>query len=102
MSPQGRLALVLGGLAGLLVAVAAAALFLGSAPISPGAVIGAVTGRAAAESVERVYRIVQRGGPARAEGYRVGQTLMSYIHLHFASNPELPRAFVRACAGSHA
>ncbi len=57
MSPQGRLALVLGGLAGLLVAVAAAALFLGSAPISPGAVIGAVTGRAAAESVERVVTL---------------------------------------------
>src|SRR3989454_951868 len=57
VSPQGRLALVLGGLAGLLVAVAAAALFLGSAPISPGAVIGAVTGRAAAESVERVVTL---------------------------------------------
>src|SRR5438093_958424 len=54
------------------------------------------------DGVERVYRIVQRGGPARAEGYRVGRTLMSYIHLHFASNPELPRAFVRACAGSRA
>ena len=54
------------------------------------------------DGVERVYRIARRGAPARAEGYRVGQTLMSYVHLHFASNPELPRAFVRACAGSRA
>ena len=57
MSPQGRLALVLGGLAALLVVTAAAALFLGSAAISPGAVIGAVTGRAASESVERVVTL---------------------------------------------
>ncbi len=54
------------------------------------------------DGVERVYRIARRGAPARAEGYRVGRTLMSYVHLHFASNPELPRAFVRACAGSRA
>ena len=52
--------------------------------------------------VERVYRITRGGESARAEGYRVGRTLMSYVHLHFASNPELPRAFVRACAGSRA
>src|SRR5256886_11729523 len=54
VSPQGRLALTVGGLAALLVAVAAAALFLGSAAISPRGVIGAVAGRAAAESVESV------------------------------------------------
>ena len=52
--------------------------------------------------IERVYRVAQRGAPARAEGYLVGRTLMSYMHLHFASNPELPRAFVAACAGSRA
>lgn len=34
------------------------------------------------------------------EGYLIGRTLMSYVHLHFASNPELPHAFVAACAGS--
>ncbi len=54
------------------------------------------------DGIERVYRIAQRGAPARAEGYLVGRTLMSYVHLHFASNPELPRAFVAACAGSRA
>jgi len=50
------------------------------------------------ERIERVYRLGQRGDPERAEGYRVGRTLMSYVHLHFASNPELPRSFVAACA----
>ncbi|HTD27245.1 MAG TPA: iron chelate uptake ABC transporter family permease subunit, partial [Candidatus Elarobacter sp.] len=54
MSPHARLALTVGGLAALLVAVAAAALFVGSAAISPGAVIDAVTGRAAPASVESV------------------------------------------------
>src|SRR2546430_8653365 len=29
--------------------------------------------------IERVYRVAQRGAPARAEGYLVGRTLMSYI-----------------------
>jgi cobyrinic acid a,c-diamide synthase len=48
--------------------------------------------------VERVYRVRQGGAPERAEGYLVGRTLMSYIHLHFASNPALPRSFVTACA----
>jgi cobyrinic acid a,c-diamide synthase len=50
------------------------------------------------DRVERVYRLEQRGAARRAEGYLVGRTLMSYIHLHFASNPDLPRAFVAACA----
>jgi len=52
------------------------------------------------ESVERVYRLEQRGAAGCAEGYLVGRTLMSYIHLHFASNHELPRAFVAACAAA--
>ncbi len=57
MSPQGRLALVVGGLAALLVAVAAAALLLGSAALSPRRVISAVTGRAAAGSIESVVTL---------------------------------------------
>jgi cobyrinic acid a,c-diamide synthase len=51
-------------------------------------------------SVERAYRIRQRGGEARAEGYLIGATLMSYVHLHFAANPALARAFVDACTGA--
>ncbi len=31
------------------------------------------------------------------EGYRVGNTLVSYVHLHFASNPEFARFFVESC-----
>jgi cobyrinic acid a,c-diamide synthase len=54
------------------------------------------------DSVERVYRLAQGGAAGRAEGYLVGRTLMSYVHLHFASNPELPRAFAAACAGARA
>lgn len=32
------------------------------------------------------------------EGYLVGRTLLSYAHLHVASNPRLAPAFVDACA----
>ena len=32
------------------------------------------------------------------EGLRVG--LITYVHLHFDSNPDLPRAFVEACANA--
>ena len=33
-----------------------------------------------------------------AEGYLIGHTLLSYAHLHFASNPALASGFVDACA----
>jgi iron complex transport system permease protein len=57
VSPYARLALVVGGLGALLVAVAATALFLGSAAISPRAVLSAVAGRAAPGSVESVVTL---------------------------------------------
>jgi cobyrinic acid a,c-diamide synthase len=47
--------------------------------------------------VERVYTLRAPGGAERAEGYLVRRTLMSYVHLHFASSPGLARAFVDAC-----
>jgi cobyrinic acid a,c-diamide synthase len=46
------------------------------------------------EGVQRVWR----HGEHRAEGYLIHRALLSYVHVHFASNPELPRAFVAACA----
>jgi cobyrinic acid a,c-diamide synthase len=52
------------------------------------------------EGVARAYRITQRGAERRAEGYLVGRTLMSYVHLHFASNPALAPSLVAACAGA--
>ena len=44
-------------------------------------------------SVERVYQI----DDGRAEGYMVGRTLMSYVHLHWASCPGIATRFVEAC-----
>jgi len=48
--------------------------------------------------VPRAWRLAGRSGDDGLEGYLIGRTLMSYVHLHFASNPDLPRAFVGACA----
>jgi cobyrinic acid a,c-diamide synthase len=39
----------------------------------------------------------QRDQAPRSEGYRVGRTLGSYVHLHFGSCPEAARAFVETC-----
>jgi len=49
------------------------------------------------DSVQRVYRTSRPRGGEAAEGYLIGRTLMSYVHLHFGSNPDIARWFVRAC-----
>jgi|HubBroStandDraft_4_1064222.scaffolds.fasta_scaffold35124_3 cobyrinic acid a,c-diamide synthase len=49
-------------------------------------------------SVDRIYSV--RGRRAREderEGYRVKNVLASYVHAHWASNPKVPREFVRSC-----
>jgi cobyrinic acid a,c-diamide synthase len=46
----------------------------------------------------RVYQISRVRGEARSEGYLINRTLMSYVHLHFASNPLIAQSFVDACA----
>jgi cobyrinic acid a,c-diamide synthase len=51
-------------------------------------------------SVRRAYRLRVPGGGERAEGYLLGRSLLSYLHLHFASNPALATAFVDACAAA--
>jgi cobyrinic acid a,c-diamide synthase len=51
-------------------------------------------------SVRRAYRLRAPGGGERAEGYLLGRALLSYVHLHFASNPALATAFVDACAAA--
>ncbi len=48
--------------------------------------------------VRRDYRLARRDGvDLGAEGYRVGNVLGSYVHLHFASNPQLAENFVHFC-----
>jgi len=47
---------------------------------------------------KRVYSVRgARGGPDRLEGYQNGNILVSYIHLHFASRPQLVRHFLQKC-----
>lgn len=51
------------------------------------------------EEVECVYRVLRRrGGDSFLEGYCRGNTLGSYVHAHWASNPFLAQGFVQACA----
>lgn len=47
---------------------------------------------------QTVYRISDRSGLDKPpEGYQVDQTLGSYNHLHFGSQPEAARSFVENC-----
>ncbi len=49
------------------------------------------------ESVERLYSVSRRGESLGLEGYRVGNCLASYLHLHFGSHPGIAASFVQAC-----
>lgn len=51
---------------------------------------------AEAECVYSVRR--RRGNEVFQEGYCKGNTLVSYVHAHWASNPLLAQGFVQACA----
>jgi cobyrinic acid a,c-diamide synthase len=51
-----------------------------------------------APDVVTVYRISDRSGLDKPpEGYQIHQTLGSYNHLHFGSQPEAARCFVENC-----
>ena len=50
------------------------------------------------DEVDAVYKVRDRKGwTSLREGYRAGNTLGTYIHSHFASNPDAARSFVAAC-----
>jgi len=50
------------------------------------------------EAISRCYRMTRRQGEVVGEeGYRTGNVLGSYVHLHFGSNPQLPKNFVEFC-----
>jgi cobyrinic acid a,c-diamide synthase len=55
-------------------------------------------------AARRVYTIRPPDRPERTvrEGFAVGNVVASYVHAHWASNPEVASAFVRACAGAAA
>ncbi len=49
-------------------------------------------------SMDLVYRLqARKHRESRAEGYRVGSVLASYVHQHWGSAPQAAAAFVRAC-----
>ncbi len=49
------------------------------------------------EQVERCYRMTRPGRELGLEGYRAGNCLASYVHLHFGSNSGIAPRFVNAC-----
>lgn len=51
--------------------------------------------------IKSMYRVSgRRLSKDREYGYMAGNVLASYIHLHFGSNPELARGFVKSCRGA--
>lgn len=51
---------------------------------------------------DALYVMADRKGPVTTqEGFSRGSVLASYVHLHFQSNPEIPRVFVRACSEAY-
>ncbi|HEY2526173.1 MAG TPA: cobyrinate a,c-diamide synthase [Candidatus Binataceae bacterium] len=50
------------------------------------------------ERMERVYAVRPRWGEAFVEGYRTGNVLASYVHIHWASSPKAAEGFVSSCA----
>ena len=61
------------------------------------------------QKIKRGYSIMhnpplspfRKGGQGGFEGFVCKNTLASYIHLHFASNPKFAEGFVRACSLCH-
>ncbi|WP_071517706.1 cobyrinate a,c-diamide synthase [Geitlerinema sp. PCC 9228] len=47
--------------------------------------------------VSTCYQVSGRGKSSVREGYKMKNTLASYVHLHFANNPEFAHSFVESC-----
>ena len=47
---------------------------------------------------DNVFAVTSRAGQdVQVKGYQIGRTLGSYLHVHFGSNPDVPRCFVENC-----
>ncbi len=58
-------------------------------------------GSESGQRIDRIYNVAPRwGGAPFVEGYRVGNVLASYVHAHWASNPDVAEALVGACERS--
>lgn len=55
---------------------------------------------APSDAIRRAWAVSSRAGDARPEGYLYRRTLMTYVHLHFGSNPALAAAFVETCVAA--
>ena len=49
------------------------------------------------EGVETIYAVRGKTGAMYPEGYRIGNALASYVHVHFASNVRFAESFVSLC-----
>ncbi len=50
---------------------------------------------------QKVYKVTDSGGENMEDGYIYKNTLASYVHLHFASNPKFAEGFVKRCNSCH-
>lgn len=51
---------------------------------------------------DRIYQLRRgHGGVTQYEGIRVGSMVASYVHAHWASNPDIAEAFVASCESYH-
>ena len=55
-----------------------------------------------AETLSRLYTVRPKWGAEFEEGYAREDLVASYVHAHWASNPSIADAFVRACANIRA
>ena len=55
-----------------------------------------------AEALSHLYTVRPKWGPEFEEGYAREDLVASYVHAHWASNPQVAEAFVRACANIRA